>query len=215
MSPRDSMQPKHLGVGLSERSATVMTCKQLHLQKTNKHVAKKFLFLVHAQALALQHYHVLWRPMVLCHAFLTFEDNRRANEMRLSESRPAKKVWNLDISSFANDHLLKLLQALTTCHTMCICATSVERSICCFRVWTKHTTKHPVFTPTVFTAQTWPFESSAGAIWSTCILKGRVHLNWSGHFLDDAEEPSTSALQRLFKQLSTKFQPDKKKHYVF
>lgn len=106
---RCRLQPKHLGVGLSERSATVMTCKQLQLLKKNQLLPG--IVVLSSCPRALQHCHV---GVPWCHAFLTFEDNRLANEMRLSESRPAKSgTWTFHLPIWK-------LQTLATCHTKCI-----------------------------------------------------------------------------------------------
>lgn len=62
------------GVGLSERSATVMTSQTAH-HRTPRHRRRRF--------------EATKRPTL--RTLLTFEDNRRASEMRLKESKPARR----------------------------------------------------------------------------------------------------------------------------
>ena len=121
---------------------------------------------------------------------LTFEDNRRASEMRLRESKPAKKkteaenIWNCKVRLLQKSYfnifhtMIKLSWPHRDCRNRTCMTIKVSTSFnnvptCSYSVMKRsilqrHNTR------------------------STCIFESSIHLNRTSHLLHNAEEPATS-----------------------
>ena len=120
---------------------------------------------------------------------LTFEDNRRASEMRLRESKPAKKkteaenIWNCKVRLLQKSYfnIFHTMIKLSWPHRDC-------RNRTCMTIESGFNISQRV--PIL----SWndPFCNGTEQHVSTCILESSIHLNRTSHLLHNAEEPATS-----------------------
>ena len=123
---------------------------------------------------------------------LTFEDNRRASEMRLRESKPAKKkteaenIWNCKVRLLQKSYfnifhtMIKLSWPHRDCRNRTCMTIKVSTSFnnvptCSYSVMKRSTNCNGT-------------EQHV----STCIFESSIHLNRTSHLLHNAEEPATS-----------------------